>query len=147
MISIYSSAFNIVKLRFDYSESLKTFCNFGDEVIIAVNSSVDNTLEALSQWKLDNGASHLKIIKTDFSYEDPLLDGKIKNAALKATTLPCKSGFDLDERPVLRLKNRWVEKFKELQKSPYKALLIPSLDLYGDIGFIRPEKQNILKFK
>ena len=39
-----------------------------------------------------------RIISTDFDYADPLLDGKIKNEALQATSQEFKIGLDMDER-------------------------------------------------
>ena len=47
MFSIYSSAFNLIKNNFDYKEAIDNFCNFAEEVVIAVNTSEDDTLQVL----------------------------------------------------------------------------------------------------
>ena len=135
VITIYSSSFNILAHKFDYEFALKGFCDFGDEVVIAVNTSNDGTLEALKEWKKNHGANHLRLIETSVSYDNPHFDGLIKNAALQATTLPRKVHLDLDEIIPFRQKSNWEAMFKDMEDGKYmgaKALLVPSLDLYGD---------------
>ena len=80
MFSIYSSAFNLIKNKFDYESAIENFCTFAEEVVIAVNTSEDNTYETLLE--LSSKYQNLKVIPTSFSYGDILFDGKIKNAPL-----------------------------------------------------------------
>ena len=143
MFSIYSSAFNLVKNHFDYKNALDNFCAFADEVVIAVNTSADNTLIVLNELCLVY--SNLVIIATDFSYEDPLLDGKIKNAALQATTQRVKIGLDMDERIPLRHKDRWKFYGNSFGfRMDIDCIMIPSINLYGSFYTIkRALKDNL----
>tara|TARA_Y100001937_G_scaffold39911_1_gene56634 strand:- start:171 stop:974 length:804 start_codon:yes stop_codon:yes gene_type:complete len=145
MFSIYSSAFNLVKNNFDYKEAIDNFCNFAEEVVIAVNTSEDNTLETLQE--LSSEYDNLKIISTDLSYEDPLVDGKIKNEALQATTQEFKIGLDMDERIPSYAKYWWVNLASNLRFSNTNGYLIPSINLWGDKESIRWDNKENVKFK
>ena len=85
MLEIYTSAYWLIRHRFDYKETLENFCNFGDRVTIAINTWADGTWDAINQWKIDKKANHLNILSCDFDRNDPLFDGKVKNFALKNT--------------------------------------------------------------
>jgi len=128
MFSIYSSAFNLINNNFDYTESINNFCSFADEVVIAVNKSEDNTFESLKSLNFHN----LKLIKTNFSYQDPLLDGKIKNEALQNTKEEFKIGLDMDEYIPLWQKDIWTNLAYQLRFDIYDCYMIPSLNLYKD---------------
>lgn len=131
MISIYSSAFNLIKNNFNYKFSIDNFCNICDEVVIAVNTSEDNTLDILkniSTTKYNN----LKIIETNFSYNDPLLDGKIKNTALQNSSMPIKIGLDMDEYIPIWQKDMWYALADILSNDSCDCYMIPSVNLYKD---------------
>jgi hypothetical protein len=128
MFSIYSSAFNLIKNNFNYIESINNFCSFADEVVIAVNKSEDSTIEALKSLNFNN----LKLIETNFSYQDPLLDGKIKNEALQATKEEFKIGLDMDEYIPLWQKDIWTNLAYQLRFDIYDCYMIPSVNLYRD---------------
>jgi len=145
MFSIYSSAFNLVKNNFDYKESIDNFCKFAEEVVVAVNTSEDNTLETLQS--LCSDYPNLKIISTDFSYQDKFLDGKIKNEALQATTQEFKIGLDMDERIPLYAKYSWINLASRLRFSDPAAFLIPSIDLWGDKESVRWDNKKNIQFK
>ena len=145
MFSIYSSAFNLVKNNFDYKEAVDNFCKFAEEVVIAVNTSEDNTLEALQS--LSSEYDNLKIISTDLSYEDPFVDGKIKNEALQATTQEFKIGLDMDERIPSYSKYSWINLASTLRFSNTNGYLIPSINLWGDKESIRWDNKENIKFK
>lgn len=130
-ISIYTSAFNLLKNKFDYEDALSNFLKFGDEVIVAVNTSEDDTLFELNQFSL-NYPNRLVIVTTDFSYEDPLLDGKVKNAALQECGYEICIGVDMDERLPLWQKNTWYRLAQELKESYFDSYFIPSINLYED---------------
>ena len=147
MFSIYTSLFRAIENKFDFAEALENFCSFAEEVVVCVNTSQDGTLDALSRWKSENQAVKLQIIESDFSYDDPLMDGKIKNASLQATKFPFKIGIDADERLCLRHKFKWEKAAMILEETPFEALLIPSLDLYGDVRNIRWDSSHSKKFK
>lgn len=130
MISIYSSAFNLIQNQFNYEFSIDKFCNFADEVIVAVNTSIDDTFPILQ--KLCNKYSNLKIISTDISYDDPLLDGKIKNEALQKTTESIKISLDMDEYIPLWQKSIWTHLSEQLLMDSCYCYMIPSINLYKD---------------
>jgi hypothetical protein len=131
MITIYSSAFNLIINNFDYKLAIDNFCNIADEVVICVNSSKDDTLETLQNISYSN----LKIISSNISYEDPLLDGKIKNTALQNTSylFPIKIGLDMDEYIPLWQKSIWISLAQQLMQDDCACYMIPSLNLYKDI--------------
>lgn len=140
MFSIYSSLYNINNLWIDWQESINRFCSFADEVVISTSNNPDDykPLEAY----ISNYPSKLKIIRTDISFDDPLFDGKFKNAALKACTKPFCILLDGDESIPLSTKKRWIN-YANLIKdnSSVDGLLIPSINLckdeyhYKDINF------------
>lgn len=131
MFSIYTSAFNLIKNNFDYKFHLKNFSQFADEVIIAINTSEDDSLNQLRDFIYQN-YNNISILETNFSYEDPFLDGKIKNAALQATKEDVKIGLDMDEYIPLWQKPLWQNIANQLRYSPAKSVMIPSVNLYKD---------------
>lgn len=130
-LCIYTSGFNLIQNGFDFRSALDKFIAFADEVVIAINTSDDDTLAQVLKYSEDK-TDKLKIVLTAYSYDDPDLDGKIKNAALQATTKAIKIGLDLDEYIPLSQKHRWTKWIKLLNLSDHEALLIPSVNLYRD---------------
>ena len=84
MLSIYSTAFNVIKNNFDYKDAVKNFCLFAQEVVISINKSDDDTWEAFEELKKTYG--NLTTIPASVSYDDPCIDGKLFNLALQNTT-------------------------------------------------------------
>lgn len=131
MFSIYHSAFNLVKHGFvGWEKSLENSCQFADEVVIAVNSSVDGTKEAIEEVLKEYG--NWRIIGTDFSYQDPWLDGKIKNEALQACTRDFKIQLDLDEYIPLWQKPLWQNLAMQIALNPVQCAAVASVNLYKD---------------
>lgn len=127
MISVYTSAFNILANKFPYETYLKYAIQFADEVVIAVNKSTDNTIDVLRQ-------SNCKIVECDIPYDDPLLDGKIKNIALQNTTQPIKVQLDLDEYIPTSQRMLWrILGEQLLNDHNVSALFLPVIDLYKDM--------------
>jgi hypothetical protein len=131
MFSIYTSAFNLIKNNFNYKFHIQNFSQFAEEVIIAINTSEDNSLNEIRNFVIEN-YNNVHILETNFSYNDPLLDGKIKNAALQSTTKDIKISLDMDEYIPLWQKSIWENLSIQLCYSPAKALMIPSINLYKD---------------
>jgi hypothetical protein len=145
MIEIYTSAFNLIKNKFNYQFHLKNFCNFADKVTIAINDSEDDTLNKVFEWREENETRNLKVIKVSFPYDSPTMDGDIKNAALQECTEPYCIGLDMDEAINPSIKHRWIDWVNELSKQSIDALLIPTIDLYGDITRTRwDDEKSIL---
>lgn len=135
--SIYSSAFNLIKNGFNYHDALKNFCSFADEVVISVNKSEDDTMTELA--KCQSTYKNLVLVSCDISYSDPLLDGKIKNEALQATSKNIKIGLDLDERVPLRHKSKFIELASQLLNDNVDCYMIPSIDLYGSYETVKAD--------
>lgn len=144
--SIYTSGFNLIQNGFDYIGALDNFTSFADEVVIAVNSSKDMTLGVLEYYQ-KHSYKNLKIVPCDFSYDDPLLDGKIKDFALQNTSCEFKIGLDMDERIPLRHKDRWEMMASHLKDTSAKAWMVPSLNLWGDLNSIKRGAENNLGTK
>lgn len=144
MFSIYTSAFNVIKNCFDYEEAIENFCSFAEEVVVCVNKSEDESLEAFLNLKKNN----LKVISTDFDYQDPLLDGKIKNEALQNTSNKYKIGLDMDERIPIRHRSRW-EKIADFMftYNEIAGFLIPSVDLWKDKYHVQGDPNKNKNFK
>lgn len=131
MFSIYHSAFNLIKHGFvGWENSVQNSCKFADEVVIAINTSSDGTKEAIEEKLKD--FSNWKIIETDFSYQDPWLDGKIKNEALQACTQDFKIQLDLDEYIPLWQKPLWENLAMQIALSPVQCAAVASVNLYKD---------------
>jgi hypothetical protein len=131
-ISIYSTAFNVIKNDFDYQDAIKNFLYYADEVCIAINKSDDNSSEVIKNYIKEN-QYNVKIIDTDFSYEDPFCYGKIVNAALQGCSGDICILQDLDERfgGSKDILHKICEQF--LSMNEIKALFVPVINLYGDI--------------
>ena len=132
MISIYSSAFNLLINNFNYKFALDNFCSIADEVIICVNTSSDETLIYLQREQ--KTYSNLEIITSDISYDNPRLDGQIKNTALQATSVnhPIKIGLDMDEYIPLSQKYLWQDLAFNLLHDTCLSYMVPSINLYRD---------------
>ena len=135
MISIYHSAFNLNKHGFTgWQDCLRKSCHFADEVVLAINTSEDDT-EDIAKQILNKQAKSWKILNTSFDYKDPWLDGKIKNAALHSCTQEFKLQLDLDEYVPLWQRSIWDNIcFKLKFDSNVSCLAIPSVDLYKDLN-------------
>lgn len=129
MFSIYTSAFNLIKNNFDYKFHIQNFSQFADEVIIAINTSEDNSINEIKDF-ISQNCSNVYILETNFSYKDPLLDGKIKNAALQATKQDIKIGLDMDEYIPLWQKPIWYNLATELKFNNFDCFMIPSINLF-----------------
>lgn len=148
-IGIYTSMFNVQNLQFDYAGAICNFCKFADEVVVAVNQSQDKSLEVIS--KLKDGFPNLYIVECDIPYSDPLLDGKVKDAALQfANKLDATYllGLDADERVPIRHRKRW-ESYGDLLLtfSKYESLLIPSINLWGSEETVRWDAEKNKAYK
>lgn len=132
-ISIYSTAYNILQNGFSrWQESVLNSVQFADEVIIAVNTSDDDTDSAIRDtlWEYKNW----KIVPANFSKLDPFWDGRMKNLALQHCTQEFKIIKDLDEEIPLWQKPIWENKLFQLKFSGAKVMAVPSVDLYCDVN-------------
>ena len=131
--SVYVSAFNLIQNEFDYKYHVDNFCEFvGDsgDVTICCNSSIDNTLEELKN--LTKKYKNLNIIESAESYDNPGLDGILKNIALQATKNPIKLSFDMDEAINLNLKDSIDSISEYFLNSNYQAAMLTVINIIGD---------------
>lgn len=128
-ISIYSTAWNIIKYGFDYKDALDNWSLYADDISIAVGPSVDDTLDALLSYVKERDYN-VSLVMPGFKSDDPFFYGKMENAALQN----CKGDLLIQQN----LDERWCGR-KEILHSLYqhlkfgntKALWIPTIDLYG----------------
>jgi len=132
--SSYTSAFNLIKMGFDWQNSILNYSQFMDEVVIAINTSEDNTFEIVSKFLEEKDISNVILCQCAFDYSDLAFDGKIKNFALQHTSGDIKISCDIDERFPLTQKDLWrtVGEYL-LSQNEISAFLIPSINLCGDI--------------
>jgi GDP-D-mannose dehydratase len=71
MFSIYTSAFNLIKNKFNYRFYIQNFSQFADEVVIAINTSEDNSVNEVRDYVIQNQKflrpEELKYLKGDSS--------------------------------------------------------------------------------
>lgn len=135
-------------MGYDYKSVIANFCAFADEVVCATIKCDDGTREALAEMELKH--SNFRVIETDISLSDNRFDGKLKTAALRATTNPIKIIADGDEHFLLWQKPIWEKYYETLfmsKKDNIDGLMIPVLDLWGDKEKIRVDKQIGVKFR
>ena len=133
-ISIYSTAFNIIKNEFNYEDAIKNYLYYADEVCLAINTSEDDSLKEVKKFIIENNFRNVKIIETNFNYDDPFCYGKIVNAALQACTGDICILQDLDERfggnkeYLINLCKNFIN-LENIQ-----SLFTPVINLYGDLN-------------
>lgn len=138
--SIYTSAYNLINMGFDWRATLDNWGRFlGDEgqVVIAVNTSIDDTARALHEYAFEKNSSGgvvWWVVETRIPYENPLFDGMIKNEALRRCTGQFCTLLDMDEVLPLGPSSRaaWNETMEILDQSTYDAVFIPVIDLFHD---------------
>lgn len=135
-------------MSYDYKAVISNFCAFADEVVCATIKCEDGTRESLAE--MEKEFSNFKVIETDIQLSDNRFDGKLKTAALQATTNPIKIIADGDEKFLLWQKPLWEQYYEILYKSKYDGvdgIMVPVLDLWGGKDKIRVDKNIGLKFR
>jgi hypothetical protein len=77
--SSYTSAFNLIKMGFDWQNSILNYSQFMDEVVIAINASEDNTFESVSKFLEEKGIAITIKPLFDDAYLDALYSKKKQN--------------------------------------------------------------------
>lgn len=128
-INIYSTAWNIKKMNFDYKDALDNWSLYADNIVIAVNNC-DETYELLETYAKEKQYK-VTLIRTSFDpKKDPYYYGKVENAALQSCSGSLMIQQNLDER--LLVDKQWLYLLPNyLQNSGAKALFVPTIDLYG----------------
>lgn len=132
MISVYTTAFNIEKNKFDINSCLKNFLELANEVCIAtIPDNEDNTSNILKDIA-DNNQKVKIITNNNINSNTFAKDGKLKNIALQACSNNICVQLDSDER--ISDVNVWklfIENNKKIILSGY-AFMIPVINLYKD---------------
>lgn len=131
MLSIYSSAFQLETNNiFGWQKSFRNSCETSDELVIALNTSTDNS-EELIRAELKE-YDNWRIIHTSFTKDQPGFDGLIKNAAMQECSGEFKLCVDADEFILPRHRPLWENLCFQLQFDNCLGYALPSLDLYLD---------------
>lgn len=132
--SLYSSAWNVIQNQFDYESHIDNFCEFvkdDGEVVLMVNKSSDNSFSEI--YKLTQKYNNLVVLGCDISYDNPGMDGLVKNESLQATKNPIKLHLDLDEKILVSQKRIYNDLVLNFIKSDYQAIMVPVINLYKDL--------------
>jgi hypothetical protein len=134
--SIYTSLFNYSIDKFDLLGSFKNWSKYADEIVIATfEDQVKEVAHEAGMAYFNLNKIDLKIQTVscpDTSLDDPLFDGKLKNAALQACSNEFVIQQDMDER-IGGETEQWNYLISYLSnlKPPY-SVMIPVIDLYKD---------------
>jgi hypothetical protein len=144
--SIYCHAFNLTTYPFSVEAALRNFCAFADEVVVATLPCEDKSPELLNA--LAAQLPNLRVVVTDIKLSDNRFDGKLKTAALRATTHPIKIIADCDERFIIGQKALWQSWFQVLlREEQLDGFMIPVIDLWGAPNQIRGDRDIGQKFR
>lgn len=142
MFSVYTSLFNYSPEKFDLIGALSNWSKYADKIVIATFPEQEGEIFKLI-WKdwyngslyLENGTSKafVDVVSCETSLDDPLFDGKLKNAALQACKTELVIQMDADERIGGKL-DVWIKygDFLLKNKDHYKSAMLPVIDLYKD---------------
>ncbi len=129
--SVFSTFFNAIKYKFDYKGALDNWVTFASDISIAVNTSEDETFDAIESYAMERGYP-VSLVRTAFDFKtDGLAYGKIENAAMqncKGDILIQQNGderwrADPDVMDMLAMR---------LYANPgLQAYFVPTIDLYG----------------
>lgn len=141
-LSIYTSFYNVVKMTYSWKECLTNwlaFLNGSGQIVIAVNTSEDDTSKVVREWvksfKVSHPTNHtsIDVIDAEIPYTDPEFDGKLKALALSHCKEPFCILLDCDERILPTQRLQWMKLAQELEKNPQiDAMFIPVVDLFRD---------------
>lgn len=113
------------------------FLNGAGQIVIAVNTSTDDTFTAVMDYvnelsaRLGNEVEYT-VVSTAIDYADPLFDGLIKNEALRRCNRPYCTLLDIDEVLPLSSRATWQECMDILGTIGADALFLPVIDLFHD---------------
>lgn len=136
VISVYTSAFNVNKMKYDWEAAFLNFLDIGDELVVAVQKSDDDTQDKIIEWgaqiAVERPETACRLVFTEFGYDDPDLDGKVKNEALRDTRGLYKLGLDLDERIPARFKPHLRNLLSNFYYDKTDVIMLPVINLYKD---------------
>lgn len=138
-ISIYSYGWNLIKYHFDIEDALANWSKYANEIVIAINTSEDNTYNEIDRIAKANNYP-VVLIKTEFDpINDPYYYGKVVDAAFQACKNEICIAQDFDERIIA--KKEVLHRICQflLDDKFHKAYFVPTIDLYGSTEYCLPE--------
>lgn len=138
--TVHTSLFNVIQNSYDVERSIGNWAEFlalmpeFHEIILVVNTSEDNTLQYIKDLavKYRKQNVNIEVLESSISYSDPAFDGKIKDCGFQASSGDYNILLDADETIGLYTYKSWIRAANQLGESDFDALLIPSIDLFGD---------------
>ena len=134
-VSVYTSLFNYSPEKFDLIETFDNWSKYANEIVIATFKGGERELyRAVAESTEKIKSCFIKIVECDTSLDDPLFDGKLKNAALQGCSNDIVIQQDMDER-LGGKKEVWEGLFNYLSGCNKKmpcAFFIECIDLYKD---------------
>lgn len=130
-ISLYSTMWNVNRMKLDYKGALDNWATFADEISIAIGTSTDDTFNSVSTYAIEQNYP-VRLTPTTFDFEkDPYAYGKTENAAVQNCTGDLLIQQNADERMLVTR-----EKLQELgrvlrSRFDISAFWVPTIDLYG----------------
>lgn len=136
-LSVYTSLFNYSPEKFDLKGAIKNWSKYANEIVIATFpdqfDEIGKVIREPACSKEAGVSKYIKLVKGDTSLDDPLFDGKLKNAALQACSNKVLIQQDFDER-IGGEKKHWVNLSENLLRSPLPiGCHISVIDLYKDL--------------
>jgi hypothetical protein len=142
MISIYTSAYNLISMGFSWKDTFTHWLAFlknSGQIVVAVNTSTDDTAAKVRAFFDQYVAEHpwcvtkINVVEAEIPYTDREFDGKLKALALSHCTEPYAILLDCDEIIPPHQRNLWMGMVRELEnRRNIDALLVPVIDLIGD---------------
>ena len=132
--SVYTSLFNYSPDKFDLLGAFKNWSKYADEIVIATfEDQFRELFLVLLQDEFFEFRSKLRLIfEKDTSLDDPLFDGKLKNAALQNCSNELVIQQDMDER-IGGDPEQWEYLAKSFEDFNYPiTCAVPVIDLYKD---------------
>jgi hypothetical protein len=132
--SIYTTAYNIENLYDNNSLNLSftNYSKFSDEIVVATHSyNKDKTIEILKSFQVNYPKIKIVIAPEALSNPKTDWDGKLKDFALKQCSNEVCIQMDIDELISCK-KDIWEQFINDFSNSSYAAVMITSIDLFGD---------------
>ncbi len=133
--SVYTSLFNYSPDKFDLVAAFENWSKYADEIVIGTFKDGQSELYRAVADSTENLKScFIEVVECDTSLDDPLFDGKLKNAALQACSNDIVIQQDMDER-LGGKKELWDGLVNYLCRSDQNtpsAFFIECIDLYKD---------------